>query len=140
MLIHVNGDGERKMKVRVFRTQSEINKAVKDTINSEGAKISEDIISDINNFLVPQFRSEILALVLMTLIRKYGFGTKRLARFFRDFLDMIDEVENHYDMHDRGDCIWICVHELKEKYDIDVRLTQNSDYQLKTPFFEGYKI
>ncbi len=56
---------------------------------------------------------EIDAMVLWVLHEKFGFGRKRLRRFFDEFSDTMDHLIEWYEM-DISDQSWLCTHKLKE--------------------------
>lgn len=61
---------------------------------------------------------EIDAMILWCLHVQFGFGPKRLKRFFDNFVPNIDELAKRYEMDD-SDKIWLCTQKLKD-YGIDV--------------------
>lgn len=61
---------------------------------------------------------EMDALILWVLHNEFGFGEKRLKRFYDSFADLVDELVEHYALEDSDD-IWICTHMLK-RHGIDV--------------------
>lgn len=61
---------------------------------------------------------EIDALILWTLHNDFGFGEKRLKKFFDIFGESINELIKHYEFED-SEKIWICTKKLKD-YGVDL--------------------
>lgn len=61
---------------------------------------------------------EMDSIILWQLHEQFGFGPKRLKRFFDNFIPTMEELVQRYEMED-SDQIWLCTHKLKE-YGIDV--------------------
>jgi hypothetical protein len=62
---------------------------------------------------------EIDAMVLWLLHKVYGFGPKRLKKFFDALAPATDELVKRYEMDD-SDKVWLCTHMLKE-YGVDIK-------------------
>jgi hypothetical protein len=62
---------------------------------------------------------EVDAMILWQLHEVFGFGPKRLKKFFDAFVPGIEEVADNYEMQDTDDKIWLFTHKLKE-YGIDL--------------------
>lgn len=56
---------------------------------------------------------EIEALVLWVLHEQYGFGEKRLKRFYDSFDNEIAALLKRYEM-DENDDVWLCTRKLKD--------------------------
>lgn len=56
---------------------------------------------------------EIDALVLWELREQFGFGNKRLKKFYDNFSRSIEALVNRYEM-EQGDDVWLCTYKLKE--------------------------
>ena len=56
---------------------------------------------------------EIEALILWTLHDQFGFGPKRLKRFWDGFNSALKALVSRYELEDTDD-IWLCTHKLKE--------------------------
>lgn len=63
-------------------------------------------------------QNEIDALILWLLHEKFGFGMKRLRRFYDLFHTEFDALVKRYEM-DEDDAVWLCTHKLKE-YGLDI--------------------
>lgn len=61
---------------------------------------------------------EIDAIVLWILHEKFGFGYKRLRRFFDSFATELDALVKRYEV-DSKDSIWLCTYKLKQ-YGINI--------------------
>lgn len=53
------------------------------------------------------------AMVLWFLHKKYGFGKKRLRRFYDDFVPVQDDLIRRYELG-KADTGWLCMEELKQ--------------------------
>ncbi len=56
---------------------------------------------------------EIDALVLWELHEQFGFGNKRLKKFYDNFSRDIEALIRRYEM-EQGDDVWLCTYKLKE--------------------------
>lgn len=56
---------------------------------------------------------EIDAMVLWVLYSEFGFGEKRLRRFFDKFTSELNALTNRYEMTD-NDTPWLCTRKLKD--------------------------
>ena len=54
------------------------------------------------------------ATILYILHTQFGFGAKRLKKFFMDFGNSRDELARHYEMSVDEDGTWLCEHKLKD--------------------------
>lgn len=68
---------------------------------------------------------EIDALILWLLHDKFGFGHKRLRRFFDFFSTEFDAMIKRYEL-DEDDKVWLCTYKLKE-YGVDVEKWNKED-------------
>lgn len=59
------------------------------------------------------------AAVMWALHKEFGFGAKRLRRFFNAFSTVHEELREHYQLDDDTNT-WLCRHLLKEKVGVDV--------------------
>ena len=57
---------------------------------------------------------EIDALVLYELIEQFGFGEKRLRKFYDNFSRGIEELVKRYEL-DPDDDVWLCTRKLKDR-------------------------
>lgn len=56
---------------------------------------------------------EIDAIVLWVLRQTFGFGKKRLKRFYDNFVPAIEELVRRYEMTEMDET-WLCIRKLKE--------------------------
>ena len=56
---------------------------------------------------------ELQSLILWQLHEQFGFGEKRLKRFYYNFDKALDNLLNRYKLNDK-DAIWLCTLKLKE--------------------------
>lgn len=61
-----------------------------------------------------QYAADIDALVLYTLMTKYGWKKKRLKRFWNAFITEHKSLREFYQMEDQGDNEWLAHRKLKE--------------------------
>lgn len=58
--------------------------------------------------------NELDALILWLLHEEFGFGKKRLRRFYDRFGPALDELVGRYELDD-DDKVWLCTRKLKEQ-------------------------
>lgn len=63
-------------------------------------------------------RLEMNSVILWVLHERFGFGKKRLRRFFESYAAELDALEKRYEMGNE-DMAWLCRHKL-ERYGIDI--------------------
>ena len=81
---------------------------------------------------VRNLSTNIQALVLWSLRRKYGLGKKRLLEFQRDFLPLIQELQNYYQLDTARETEFVCAKKLKDEVGIDVeQLNEMFLFQVK---------
>lgn len=74
----------------------------------------------------------IQALVLWYMRKKYRFGKKRLLDFQKDFLPLIQELQEYYQLEDAKETEFVCVKKLKDEVGIDVeQLNEMFSFQVK---------
>lgn len=57
---------------------------------------------------------ELDALILWVLHNEFGFGEKRLKKFYDCFARSIEELVDHYSMDYDKDKFWLCTYKLKQ--------------------------
>lgn len=67
--------------------------------------------------------NELDAMVLWHLHEEFGFGLKRLKRFYDTFKPQVDALLERYVMDD-SDMVWLCTYKLKQ-YGIDIEKWNN---------------
>lgn len=80
---------------------------------AQRAEIAEEAQRQINNIL-PKVVENVEAIILWQLHEQYGFGKKRLLRFFDETAPMITGMLDYYNFATDEDAIWLCKHNLKE--------------------------
>lgn len=60
------------------------------------------------------------ALVLWSVRQQTGYGKKRLLRFHKNFLPLIEELQNFYLSENDEETAFVCVRNLKEEVGINV--------------------
>ncbi len=59
------------------------------------------------------------ALVLWSLRQQLGWGKKRLLRFQKNFLPLIEQLQSYYQAEDAGETEFICLYRLKHDVGIN---------------------
>ena len=74
----------------------------------------------------------ITALVLWSVRKQLKFGKKRLLRFQKDFLPLIQELQEYYQLENARETEFVCVKKLKDEVGIDVeQLNEMFSFQVK---------
>ena len=74
----------------------------------------------------------ITALVLWSIRKKYRLGKKRLLDFHKDFLPLIQELQDYYQLENARETEFVCVKKLKEEVGIDVdNLNEMFQFEIK---------
>lgn len=60
------------------------------------------------------------ALMLWSLRKQLGWGKKRLLRFQKNFLPLIQELQDYYQLENARETEFVCLHKLKNEVGIDV--------------------
>lgn len=74
----------------------------------------EAMIQEVKRQLVKydeKYQNDFDAMVLYTLYENFGFGEKRLKRFYKELIKKHGELRQHYQM---DNVTWICIEKLKE--------------------------
>lgn len=69
---------------------------------------------------------EVDATVLWVLHDKFGWGPERLRRFYKEFIECMDELTDRYEM-DKDEAPWLCTYKLKD-YGIDLEEWEREFY------------
>ena len=96
------------MKARLPVFTAKERRAMEDEINRQTAQNVKNMSVDLQ------------ALVLWELHAQLGFGKKRLLRFQKKFLPMIQELQRFYEVRSANDTDFICKYKLKQEVGIDV--------------------
>lgn len=74
----------------------------------------------------------ITALVLWSIRKKYRFGKKRLLDFHKDFLPLIQELQEYYQLENARETEFVCVKNLRDEVGIDVeQLNEMFQFEIK---------
>ena len=84
---------------------------------SEQKAMDMEIQRQIANYTLMHNR-ELEAMILWTLHENFGFGPKRLKRFYNKFVGAVEILVHNYEL-DNSDDVWICTHKLKV-YGVDL--------------------
>ena len=98
---------QRKEEENNFKLTRPQQKALKREIRAQMDRVDENYYLDLS------------AAVLWVLHIAFGFGPKRLRRFFDAFTDLHKKLRGHYELEDSDNGVWIVRMELK-KIGVDV--------------------
>lgn len=98
------------MKARVLSGKVGLAPEVKAAMEAEADRMAREAMDRLNQLN----ELEIDAMVLYILHEQYGFGEKRLKRFYDSFSLGIRELGDRYDMEKFDERIWLCQRKLKE--------------------------
>lgn len=87
---------------------SKVRKALQDEINRQTGENVRNLSLNIQ------------ALVLWSLHQQLGFGKKRLLRFQKAFLPLIEELQDFYQAENAEETEFVCLYKLKNEVGIDV--------------------
>lgn len=62
----------------------------------------------------------IQSIVLWSLRKQLGWGKKRLLRFQKNFLPIIQELQDYYQLENASETEFVCLRKLKDEVGIDV--------------------
>lgn len=79
---------------------------------------------------------EMCSLFLYVLHKEFGFGEKRLRRYFDAFKPALDELTERYSMSDPGDDIWLATRKLREECGVDIAEWEKEDAEKVVKFEE----
>ena len=96
------------MKARVPVFTNKERKALEDEVNRQTAKNVRSLSVNLQ------------AMVLWSLREQLGFGRKRLLKFQKAFLPLIDELQQFYEINSADETEFICKYKLKNEVGIDV--------------------
>ena len=98
------------MKARVRSGTLRLNPEVREAMENEAERMAKEAIAEMNR----ENEEEIDAMILYILHEEFGFGEKRLKRFYDRFSAGLRELGERYDMNEYDDRLWLCRRELKE--------------------------
>lgn len=107
------------MKVRL-PLPNKTRKAINDEINRQTGENVRNLSHNIQ------------ALVLWSLRKQLGWGKKRLLRFQKNFMPLIQELQEYYQLGNASETEFVCVKKLKEEVGIDVdNLNEMFQFEIK---------
>ena len=83
---------------------------IKEAMNAEAERMAKLAINDMNR----DNEDELDAMALYILHEEFGFGEKRLKRFYERFSLGLKELGERYQMNEYEDRLWLCKKKLKE--------------------------
>ena len=98
------------MKARVKSGKLNMSPEVRDAMEAEAERMAKQAIDEMNR----KNEDEIDAMVLYILHEEFGFGEKRLKKFYNCFADGLRELGERYQMNEYDDRLWLCQRKLKE--------------------------
>ena len=104
------------MKARVKSGTLEMRREVREALEAEANRMAREAIDEMNM----QNEEEVDAMILYILHTEFGFGEKRLRRFFDSFYTGLRELGERYAMTEYDERIWLCKRKLREDCGIDI--------------------
>lgn len=98
------------MKAHVKSGKMNLPPEIKEAMNAEAERMAKLAMEEMNRNNEEEFD----ALVLYTLHEEFGFGEKRLKRFYKNFSLRLHELGERYQMNEYEDKLWLCRKKLKE--------------------------
>jgi hypothetical protein len=83
---------------------------IRAAMEAEAERMAKKAIDEMNR----ANEDEIDAMILYILRTEFGFGAKRLRRFYDRFTDGLKELGERYLMNEYDDRLWLCQRKLKE--------------------------
>lgn len=99
------------MKARVRSGKLEMAPETRAAMEAEAERMAKEAIDEMNR----QNEKEIDAMILYILHTEFGFGEKRLKRFYDRFSLGLKELGERYQMNSFDDKIWLCQRKLQEE-------------------------
>lgn len=98
------------MKARVKSGTLKMSKEVREALETEADRMAKEAIADMNR----NNEDELDAMALYILHSEFGFGEKRLKRFYERFSLGLRELGERYQMNEYEDRLWLCKKKLSE--------------------------
>ena len=98
------------MKARVKSGTLKMSKEVREALEAEAERMAKEAIAEMNR----DNEEELDAMVLYILHDEFGFGEKRLRRFYDRFTQGLRDLGERYDMNEYDDRLWLCQRKLRE--------------------------
>ena len=104
------------MKARVGSGSPNLSPDVRKAMEAEAGRMAKEAIDQMNR----ENEEELDAMVLYILHSEFGFGEKRLRRFYDSFSGGLRDLGKRYAMESYDDRIWLCRKKLKDECGIDI--------------------
>ena len=104
------------MKARVKSGSLEMRREVREAMEAEANRMAREAVDEVNR----QNEEELDAMVLYILHEEFGFGEKRLRRFYDRFYKGLRDLGSRYAMEEYDERIWLCKRKLREECGIDI--------------------
>lgn len=98
------------MKARVKSGSLTMSKEIREALEAEADRMAKKAIAEMNR----DNEEELDAMVLYILHEEFGFGEKRLKRFYDRFAQGLRDLGERYDMNEYDDRLWLCQRQLRE--------------------------
>lgn len=98
------------MKARARSGTLNLNKEVREAMEAEAERMAKLEIEEMNR----ENEKELDAMVLYILHSEFGFGEKRLKKFYEHFSTGLKELGERYRMNEYDDRLWLCRRKLEE--------------------------
>ena len=98
------------MKARVKSGKVELPNDIREAMEAEAERMAKIAIDEMNR----DNEDELDAMALYILHSEFGFGEKRLRRFYERFSLGLRELGERYQMNEYEDRLWLCKKKLSE--------------------------
>lgn len=104
------------MKARVKSGSLKMSKEIREALEAEAERMAREAIDEMNR----KNEEEVDAMALYILHTEFGFGEKRLRRFFDSFYKGLSDLGERYVMTNYDERIWLAKRRLREDCGIDI--------------------
>ena len=98
------------MKARVKSGSLKMNKEIREALEAEADRMAKEAIAEMNR----DNEEELDAMVLYILHEEFGFGEKRLRRFYDRFSQGLRDLGERYALNEYDERLWLCQRKLRE--------------------------
>lgn len=98
------------MKARVQSGRLKMRSETRQAMEAEAERMAKEAIAEMNR----ENEAELDAMVLYILHEEFGFGEKRLRRFYERFAEGLRELGERYAMNEYEERLWLCQRQLRE--------------------------
>lgn len=98
------------MKARAQSGTLRMTREVREALEAEAERMAKEAVAEMNR----ENEDEIDAMVLYILHEEFGFGEKRLRRFYDRFSQSLRDLGERYGMNEYDDRLYLCRKKLRE--------------------------